>query len=59
MDGPILAIESSCDETAVAILGTNGDILANKISSQDEVHGQYGVWSPRSPRENILQRLLV
>ena len=54
MDGPILAIESSCDETAVAILGTNGDILANKISSQDEVHGQYGGVVPEiAAREHL------
>lgn len=37
----ILAIESSCDETAVAIID-NGNLLANIISTQIEVHAKYG-----------------
>ena len=37
----ILAIESSCDETAVAII-EDGHLLANIISSQVEVHAKYG-----------------
>lgn len=41
MDRIILAIESSCDETAVAIL-KNGELKANVISSQIEVHQKYG-----------------
>ncbi len=40
--GPVLGIETSCDETAVAILGANGAILANVLDSQIEVHGRYG-----------------
>lgn len=41
MDRIILAIESSCDETAIAIL-KNGELKANVISSQIEVHQKYG-----------------
>ena len=37
----ILAIESSCDETAVAIID-NGNLLCNVISTQIEVHAKYG-----------------
>jgi len=37
----ILAIESSCDETAVAITD-NGKLLANIVSSQVDVHAKYG-----------------
>ena len=37
----ILAIESSCDETAVSII-ENGNLLANIISTQVEVHAKYG-----------------
>ena len=37
----ILAIESSCDETAVAII-EDGHLLANIISSQVDVHAKYG-----------------
>ena len=38
----ILGIESSCDETSIAILKDGKDILANKISSQTEIHKEYG-----------------
>jgi N6-L-threonylcarbamoyladenine synthase len=41
----ILAIETSCDETAVAVLRAEGDRvtpLANVISSQVTLHAQYG-----------------
>lgn len=38
----ILAIESSCDETACAIVRDGRDVLANIISSQIDIHAQYG-----------------
>ena len=38
----ILGIESSCDETSIAILKDEKDILTNKISSQIEIHKEYG-----------------
>lgn len=38
----ILAIESSCDETACAIVRDGREILANVISSQIDIHAQYG-----------------
>ncbi|HPX32100.1 MAG TPA: tRNA (adenosine(37)-N6)-threonylcarbamoyltransferase complex transferase subunit TsaD [Erysipelotrichaceae bacterium] len=38
----ILAIESSCDETACAIVKNGNEILANKVASQIDVHTLYG-----------------
>lgn len=38
----ILGFESSCDETAVAIVRDGREVLANKISSQIEIHALYG-----------------
>ena len=38
----ILGIESSCDETSIAILKDGKEILSNKISSQIEIHKEYG-----------------
>ena len=38
----ILAIESSCDETAVAIVEDGRKILTDCISSQVEIHRTYG-----------------
>ncbi len=38
----ILAIESSCDETACAIIQNGNEILANIVSSQINVHKKFG-----------------
>ena len=38
----ILAIESSCDETAVAVLKNRTELLSNVVSSQIKTHTQYG-----------------
>ena len=38
----VLGIESSCDETAAALVDEAGRILAQRIASQDEAHAPYG-----------------
>ncbi len=38
----ILGIESSCDETAVALLETPNKLLSNFVASQDEIHARFG-----------------
>jgi N6-L-threonylcarbamoyladenine synthase len=38
----ILAIESSCDETAAALVGRDGALLANVVASQAELHARFG-----------------
>lgn len=38
----ILAIETSCDETSVAVVQNGRHILANEISSQVKIHEQFG-----------------
>ncbi len=40
--GPILGIESSCDETAAAVLNREGVVLSNVVSSQVTVHEKFG-----------------
>ena len=37
-----LAIESSCDETAAAVMLEGRDILSSIISSQIDIHKLYG-----------------
>jgi N6-L-threonylcarbamoyladenine synthase len=37
----VLALETSCDDTCAAVLGGDGAVLANVISSQ-EAHGRFG-----------------
>ena len=51
----ILAIESSCDETAAAVLLNGTRILSNVVASQIELHAQYGgVFPEMASREHIL-----
>ncbi len=38
----ILGLETSCDETAAAVITGGGEILANVVSSQAELHAKYG-----------------
>jgi N6-L-threonylcarbamoyladenine synthase len=38
----VLGIESSCDETAAALVDGDRSILAQRIASQDEAHRPYG-----------------
>ncbi|HEY5057852.1 MAG TPA: tRNA (adenosine(37)-N6)-threonylcarbamoyltransferase complex transferase subunit TsaD [Gaiellaceae bacterium] len=38
----ILGIETSCDETAAALVAADGEIRANVVSSQADLHAQYG-----------------
>jgi N6-L-threonylcarbamoyladenine synthase len=38
----ILGLETSCDETAAALVSSNGAVLANVVSSQAELHAEYG-----------------
>lgn len=38
----ILGIESSCDETAAAIVENGRTLLSNVVASQIEIHAQYG-----------------
>ena len=38
----ILGIETSCDETAAALVSREGEIRANVISSQADLHARYG-----------------
>jgi len=38
----ILGIETSCDETAAALVSSDGHIRANVVSSQAELHARFG-----------------
>jgi N6-L-threonylcarbamoyladenine synthase len=38
----ILALETSCDETAAAAITPEGDILASVVASQADLHARYG-----------------
>jgi len=38
----ILGLETSCDDTAAALVSADGRILANVVSSQADLHARYG-----------------
>ena len=40
--GPILGIETSCDETAASVLAVDGAVLSNIIASQHAIHQRFG-----------------
>ncbi len=54
MNSIVLAIETSCDETSVAILSGSGDVLAHRVASQADVHAAYGGVVPELASRNHL-----
>ena len=53
----ILAVETSCDETAVAILSRPGKILASEIASQVNLHQRFGGVVPEVASRNHLIKI--
>ncbi len=52
----ILGIETSCDETAVAVVEDGRRLLSNVVSSQVELHARFGGVVPEvASRQHILQ----
>ncbi|CAH8320057.1 unnamed protein product [Eruca vesicaria subsp. sativa] len=47
----VLGIETSCDDTAAAVVRGNGEILSQVISSQAELLAQYGGVAPKQAEE--------
>ena len=55
----ILGIETSCDETAVAVLDGQGHILSNVLDSQIDVHAPFGGVVPELASRRHVERLEV
>ncbi len=53
----ILAIETSCDETAAAVLRGCGELLAGEVWSQASLHAEYGGVVPEVASRNHLAAL--
>ncbi len=52
----ILGIESSCDETAAAVVADGREILSSIVASQIDIHRQYGGVVPElASREHLRQ----
>src|SRR5690554_1878954 len=57
MAGLILGIETSCDETAAAVVAGGRQILSNVISSQIELHRPFGGVVPELASRNHLENI--
>jgi len=50
----VLGIETSCDETAAAVVSSGDQLLSNVVASQFDVHGKYGGVVPElASREHL------
>lgn len=56
-DVTILAIESSCDETAASVVRNGREVLSNVISSQIDLHKLYGGVVPEIASRKHIERI--
>lgn len=56
-DIQILAIESSCDETAASVVKNGREVLSNVISSQIDIHTLYGGVVPEIASRKHMERI--
>lgn len=56
-DVKILAIESSCDETAAAVVKNGRDVLSNIIASQIDIHTLYGGVVPEIASRKHMEKI--
>ncbi len=54
----VLGIESSCDETGVAIYDTDAGLLGQALYSQVEMHARFGGVVPELASRDHVQRVL-
>src|SRR5690625_7850974 len=58
-DKIILGIETSCDETAAAIVKNGTEILSNVVSSQIESHKRFGGVVPEIASRHHVEQMTV
>ena len=54
----VLGIESSCDETAAALVTETGEVLADVIASQIKTHSPYGGIVPELASRAHMQAII-
>ena len=57
-DDILLAIESSCDETAAAVIRRDLTVLSNVVASQDDLHARFGGVVPEIASRAHVARIL-
>ena len=53
----VLGIESSCDETSVAVVKNGREVLSNVINSQIKIHEKYGGVVPEIASRNHIEAI--
>ena len=53
----ILSIESSCDETSIAVVRNGREVLSNIVSSQIDIHKLYGGVVPEIASRNHIKNI--
>ena len=53
----VLGIESSCDETSVAVVKNGREVLANVIDTQIKIHEQFGGVVPEIASRNHIEAI--
>jgi N6-L-threonylcarbamoyladenine synthase len=54
----VLGIETSCDETAVAVVENGRDILSNIVASQTNIHSRFGGVVPELASRKHIQNII-
>lgn len=56
--GPLLSLESSCDETAAAVIDAERNVLSSVVASQDQLHERFGGVVPEIASRAHVERIL-
>jgi N6-L-threonylcarbamoyladenine synthase len=54
----VLGVESSCDETAAAVVRGGREVLSNVVASQDDLHARFGGVVPEVASRSHVQRIV-
>ena len=55
---PLLAIETTCDETAAAIISPERQVLSSVVASQDELHARWRGVVPEIASRAHVERII-
>ncbi|MEO1990387.1 MAG: tRNA (adenosine(37)-N6)-threonylcarbamoyltransferase complex transferase subunit TsaD, partial [Pirellulales bacterium] len=55
---PLLAIESTCDETAAAVIGQNRKVLSSVVASQERLHARWKGVVPEVASRAHVERII-
>ena len=56
--GPVLGIETSCDETGIALYAARAGLLAHRLYSQSDLHARYGGVVPELASRDHVRKTL-